>query len=237
MITINSIKYICNPWEKQNVIKQIGLIEQKSKPKLAQFNSFQTPQQAQAVYQSLKLLPKNARIKNINAEYKKKHIVSIVVDKEITRENLQKLGDKISKNFKAQGVHGSIGIAVKYDETWRGSYFVDFDENVWLHTNQDSDENFDESRFKGYEIYYMETSAKVRNIGTSNYNDCFYNCLKIVYGDQIQLQTVESFKKMFQISRYEKFPVSKIPFSINIASFSPLKVSKLTKNSDLGPPN
>ena len=41
--------------------KQIGLIEQKSKPKLAQFNSFQTPQQAQAVYQSLKLLPKNAR--------------------------------------------------------------------------------------------------------------------------------------------------------------------------------
>ena len=83
--------------------------------------------------------------------------------------------------------------------------------NVRLHTNQDSDENFDESRFKGYEIYYMETSAKVRNVGTSNYNDCFYNCLKIIYGDQIQWQTPESFKKVFQISRYENFPLSKIP--------------------------
>lgn len=190
--------------------KQIGLIEKKSQPQLAQFNSFQSPEQAKAVYQSLKLLPKNARIKNINAEYKKKHIVSIFVDKEITRENLQKLGDKISKNFKAQGIHGSIGIAVKYDETWRGSYFVDFGENVRLHTNADSDESFDESHFKGYEIYYMETSAKAR-VGTSNYNDCFFNCLKIVYGDHIQWQTPESFKKVFHIPRYDKFPLSKIP--------------------------
>ena len=187
--------------------KQVAVIQQKTQSRLDKFNSFKTPEQAQALYQSLRLLPKSATVKNINAEYKKKHIISIYVDKAITRDSLHKLGDKISKNFKAQGIHGSIGIAIKYAETWRGSQFVDFGEKVRLHTNQDSDQNFDEENIEAYEIFYMETSAKV---GKSQYNDCFYNCLNQVLGDKLPWQTPESFKKVFHIPRYDKFPLSKI---------------------------
>ena len=137
--------------------KQVAVIQKQSQSRLAQFNSFQTPEQAKAVYESLRLLPKSAKIKNIGAEYNKKHIIATYVDKAITRDNLHKLGDKISKNFKARGIKGSIGIAIKYAEAWRGSQFVNFGDKVRLHTNRDSDQNFDEENIEAYEIYYMES--------------------------------------------------------------------------------
>ena len=189
--------------------KQVAVIQQKSQSRLAQFNSFQSPQQAQGIYESLKMLPKTATVKNINAEYKKKHIVSICVKKPITREALQKLGNRISRNFKARGIKGSIGIAVKYGEAWRGSQFVDFGENVRLHTNQDSDQNFDETHFEAYEIFYSE--SPLAHGGNSTNNDCFYDCLKHVLGDKLPWQTPEAFKSAFNIPRYSKFNISKIP--------------------------
>jgi hypothetical protein len=148
--------------------KQRHHIKQTNHLELQKFNSFKSPEQEAAIYESIRLLPKLAKagkgkaaqIKDIGAEYKKKNIVAIFVDQKITRDKLQKLGDKISMSFKARGVKGSIGIAIKYEEAWRASQFVNFGEKVRLHTNLDSDEAFDEDDIQAYELYYIEAFTR-----------------------------------------------------------------------------
>ena len=149
-------------------------------------------------------------VKQLKINYKTKDIVAIKVDKNMSRKQIQDLGDEISKSMKSHRVDGSIGIAIKYQNQWAPAKFVTYGKSVNLYSGADSDAYYEESSYGSIEIYLSE-GVFGSSGGTNENNDCLYNCLWYFLHDQIPWENDFQMKKALKIPVHDKVNISYMP--------------------------
>ena len=145
-----------------------------------------------------KLINKNFVVKQktkaspeVKAIYKGKEVLQFGLKGKFTREEVQKLGNKISSMM--VGSKGEIAIGLKYDMGWRSGYFTNFGEKVRLYNAADSDIENDQNDFSQIYIYMLEDPPS--GGGNSNMNNCLYDCLKTVLHNNLPWKEPIELKK------------------------------------------
>lgn len=142
---------------------------------------------------------KDMKLKQFPVFYKKKGIVSIKVKKVMTREQIKKLGNQISKTMKDHGIIGEIGIAMRYSNMWAPAMFVDYGKNVRLYSEIDSDSYNEQENYSEIEIFISEkANSKGKGIA-NNDSDCLYQCLWYYLHDGLPWKNDYQMKKALGI--------------------------------------
>ena len=144
--------------------------------------------------------------------YKKNKVVRFNVNKKQTREQIEKLGNKISQMFKRDGVHGVMSIALRYDKGWRSGYFTPFGKDIELYNPDMYDEEHhnyteDQDEFNKFVLFFIESKDNQPLLGESINNDCLYECLKNVLYDNLIWNKPEDLKKFLGLSRNDKINI------------------------------
>ena len=120
---------------------------------------------------------KHIKLRQFPVFYKKKGIVSIKGKKIMTRDQIKKLGNQISKTMKDHGIIGEIGIAMRYSNMWAPALFTDYGKNVRLYSEIDSDSYIEQERYSEIEIFISEKANSIGKGIANNDSDCLYQCL------------------------------------------------------------
>ena len=259
--TINAFKreankIVTNDYKVLNKLKDLNQSISKEKPtlkeskakvnvdKVKHLQGFSAHQKSLAkVMTALGTLKKNTTALDLPISYKSNKVIEFKVNKKQTRAQIEKLGNKISKQFQKDGVDGVISIALRYDKGWRSGYFTPFGQNVELYDPDMYDDDHhhyveDQNTYNKFVIYISER-PKAR-VGYSDNNDCLYNCLKSVLYDNLPWTTPEALKKFLGINRLDKVDIYKhipliekklVNIAINITGdyiyTSPIKSNKI----------
>ena len=113
---------------------------------------------------------------DVKAIYRGKEVLQFGLKGKFNRQEVQRLGNKISEMMK--DVSGEIAVSLKYDYGWRSGYFTNLGEAVKLYNPADSDIDYVQNDYNEIFIYMLEDPSP--NGGKSNNNDCLYDCLKQV---------------------------------------------------------
>ena len=189
-----------------------------------------------------KLINKNFVVKQktkaspeVKAIYKGKEVLQFGLKGKFTREEVQKLGNKISSMM--VGSKGEIAIGLKYDMGWRSGYFTNFGEKVRLYNAADSDIENDQNDFSQIYIYMLEDPPS--GGGNSNMNNCLYDCLKTVLHNNLPWKEPIELKKYLKLWASDKVDYKLIPlieqklktYAINVSGdhtyISPIKSNKI----------
>ena len=95
------------------------------------------------------------------------------------KEEINKLCNKLSKQFHEDGINGSFTIAMKTDYSWRNSKMTNFGEHVHLFDATEYDEA-DQDAYDEIALYFVESTLKPSTAGGAREdknNNCLYNCL------------------------------------------------------------
>ena len=162
----------------------------------------------------LKALGKNASVRDLPIQYKKKGMIEIHVNQNQTKQQIEALGNKISNIFKNDKVNGMLSIALKYDKGYRSGYFTNFGTPIELYSPDMYDDDHHhyvdhQDRFNKYSIFISE--SKLTQVGDDKYNDCFYKCLKFVLNDKLTWKSPEEFKHYLKVPRFMKVDLAFIP--------------------------
>ena len=127
----------------------------------------------------------------------------------MTRLEIKKLGNKISKIMKDNNIDGEIGIAMLYTFAWAPALFTDYGEPIRLWSNDDSDAYDEQPNYQQIVIYLSE--GPVPRMGEGEDNDCLYKCLWYYLHNNIKWKCDYTMKKALGIERYEKIDIKYIP--------------------------
>ena len=170
----------------------------------------------------------------VKALYKGKEVLQFHLKGKFTKDDIQKLGNKVSKSM--MGANGEIAIAMKFDYGWMSGYFNPFGEPVKLYDFSYEDIE-DQVEFEEIIIYMLEDPATAG--GVSNNNDCLYDCLKHYLNDNLPWKEPVDLKRFLKIGRRDKVDYKMIPlieaklktYAINLSGdhsyISPTKSKKV----------
>ena len=171
----------------------------------------------------------------INAIYKGKNVLQFGLRGHFTKDDVKKLGTKITNMM--SDVDGEIAISLKYSYGWRSGYFTKFGDKIHLYSPVDSDITEDQNDFSEIYIYMLEDPPSKG--GISNSNDCLYDCLKNVLQNNLIWKEPVELKRFLKLSRNDKIDYKLIPlieaklktYAINITGdytyISPVKSNKV----------
>ena len=127
----------------------------------------------------------------------------------ISRNELKDALQSYSDHLHSQGKTGMISVSTFQEDKgqWRPSGFRSFGDEVRLYSNADSDNYIDPDQQNFHRvILYLTGRDRNTKGGTTEFNDCLYNCFKFVFGVNID-QFIESpahLKQMLGLQRKDK---------------------------------
>ena len=154
-----------------------------------------------------------------------------------TREKVRRLAQKFSNEKYDKDFYGKVYINLYYKEEnqWRSGKGTDVGESVSLYSSDDYDGDIVEEPeyFTKFKIYLVYTGEPNGGDDDEN-NDCFYNCLvELIPNYREKLRDPESFKRMFQLKRKDKVPISLMSrIEDYLALIYPKKNYKITVTGD-----
>lgn len=130
-----------------------------------------------------------------------------------TFEWIENFSEKVSKYLQEQGVRGGISTALLYQDGWKAGKMSTIGEKVVLH-NPNVVYRYDNevdipAEFKHFNIFlFLKGQAQG---GNSDYNDCFYDCLKyFIFNIDDLLVSPENLKDKLKIKRNDKIKIEHI---------------------------
>ena len=170
---------------------------------------------------------KTKTIKQLNYKANGNKMVQVLIKQKMSKEDIRTLGTKLSKNFKDNGIDGSITVAIKSDIAWHSSGSIDnFGDSVKLYDATEYD-RADQDAYDEVAFYFIESRLKPDTAGGTDdkNNDCLYNCLKSVLFDRIPWAEPKDLKLFLKINVQSKIDISDIPkiekalktFQINVS--------------------
>ena len=102
---------------------------------------------------------KKKTIKQLNYKSNGNKMVQVLIKEKLDKDEIRKLGSKLSKQFSENGVEGSYTIAVKTDFGWRSARFSNFGEAANIYDPSEYDEP-DQDDYSEVAIYFIETQLK-----------------------------------------------------------------------------
>jgi len=156
---------------------------------------------------------KDFKYTQLQASMNKKKLIQVMIKKDnMTKQDIQTLTDKMSKDFSKDGVHGAFSVALKYEKGWRSGYFEDFGHDAHLYSEDIYDKDHhhyvhSQDSFNQFVFYAYEKSGS--SGGSSKNNDCLYQCLSsVLYNDL-------PFKSDYDLKKFLKIPInSKVDISL-----------------------
>ena len=201
----------------------------------------------------------NSVIKLSNFSYKKSDGIEINIksdkfgNKEYSRKEIKKIGNKLSKYLNKKGIKGELTTAVRFQNP---EYHID----MYRSGNQteigDDINIFDANDYEGEERAIFNTVKDFHDFtfyilvekpeyqhgkfgGKSNYNDCLYYCLENTIKDKLPWTKPKSLKTFLKLQRCDMINIdhmekieNKINVGINITGDF-IKTSKLNSNLNI----
>ena len=166
-----------------------------------------------AVQKTLQILKpfKDVKVNQLPIIYRKcnQAIQIKVKHQKMSRDDIQKYANEVSKSLKRNGIKGIMEISLLYTSRWNTGSQNSIGNNVHLYTVLDSDaEQDEEDVFDRFNIYIIPDNLPDVG-GADQYNDCLYNCLTATYV-KLPWDTPEKFKKFLNVPRYAGVSVTKI---------------------------
>ena len=155
---------------------------------------------------------KNKTIKQLNYKANGNKMVQVLIKQKMSKEAIRNLGTKLSKNFKDNGIDGSITVAIKSDIAWHSSGSIDnFGDSVKLYDATEYD-RADQEAYDEVAFYFIESRLKADTSGGADdkNNDCLYHCLKSVLFDRIPWPEPKDLKLFLKINVQAKIDISDI---------------------------
>jgi len=156
---------------------------------------------------------KKVTFKNLPIENKTKNVLQFRINKQQSKKQIEQLGNRLSKLFHKDKVHGAMSIALRYDKGWRAGYFTNFGEDIKLY-NPDMYDNEHEhyvdhqDTFKQFVIYLTETPQARMGYDSDN-NDCVYKALYHVLFDSMPWKSALAFKRALGLKYNDKLDLYK----------------------------
>lgn len=152
---------------------------------------------------------KNGELK----KHSKTKISDVLFQGKYTRDEIIKEATKMNKGLIKDGFKGRYSIALLYPEGWKAGYFVNVKEKPDLfHYSDSADDREDPEHYSRFVIYYQAIPTKGGCKGNSEYNDCLYEVLvKIVGEDNVPWKNPKELKDFLGLKRKDKIDVKFIP--------------------------
>ena len=156
---------------------------------------------------------KKKTIKQLNYKSNGNKMVQVLIKEKLNKDEIRKLGTKLSKQFSENGVEGSYTIAVKTDFGWRSARFSNFGEAANIYDPSEYDEP-DQDDYSEVAIYFIETQLRPSTSGGADdkNNDCLYNALKSVLYNRIPWSSAAEFKLYLKLNVQAKVEISSMPY-------------------------
>jgi len=159
---------------------------------------------------------KNSKFSQLQLSMNKKKMIQIMVSKpNMTKDDIQRIADKMSQDFSNDKAHGVFSVALKYDKGWRSGYFSEFGTDAMLY-----DEDVYDNKHKHYVdkqetfnqfVFYAFEKAGSSGGASNNKNDCLYQCLHNVLYNNLPFKDDTDLKKYLKLNADSKIDIALIP--------------------------
>ena len=124
----------------------------------------------------------------------------------MTKDEILRVSNEISRMFRQQGLRGSIDLSVRKDKWYYGGQ-TKFGDNVIFN------DKYDEITDNEYDQFALFFSAfpEPEGGGNSHFNDCLYNCLHTILGEKLPWKHPIELKKYLNIPHVAKVHIKYIP--------------------------
>ena len=159
---------------------------------------------------------KDFKFSQLQLSMNKKKMIQVVVNKpNMTKDDIQRIADKMSKDFSKDKANGAFSVALKYDKGWRSGYFNDlgddahlFDEDVYDKGHKHHVEK--QTTFNQF-VFYAYEKAGFAGGASSNKNDCLYQCLHSVLFNNLPFKDDTDLKRYLKLNADSKIDIALIP--------------------------
>lgn len=150
--------------------------------------------------------------KKLNIKYHGNNVSKFAYKGNFTRDEIQDYANKISKELKAQGFNGAIGVSLNTVDGYKGAMFRPTGENVRMYSVVDSPnmDGVDQQYYPSFNIFLMDGMPRYGG-KNDKHNDCLWEALHLALQDKCPWKAGCYLKKYLKLERDALISIDDIP--------------------------